>query len=122
MSIQKGSIVEGKVRNITKYGAFVELPDGNTGLVHISEISEDYVEDVREFLKEDQIVKVKILSVSDQGGRISLSIKKAKERKEPFKQNKNKELDFEDKLMKFLKESDEKLNDFKKRYDSKRRS
>lgn len=122
MSIQKGSIVEGKVRNITKYGAFVELPDGNTGLVHISEISEDYVEDVREFLKENQIVKVKVLSVSDQGGRISLSIKKAKERKESFKQNKNKELDFEDKLMKFLKESDEKLNDFKKRYDSKRRS
>lgn len=71
-----GSIVEGKVTGITKFGAFVELDDGSVGMVHISEISQTYVNDIAEHLKDQQQVKVKILSVNDDG-KISLSIKKA---------------------------------------------
>lgn len=71
-----GSIVEGKVTGITKFGAFVELPGGSVGMVHISEISQTYVNDISEHLKEQQMVKVKILNIGDDG-KISLSIKKA---------------------------------------------
>lgn len=71
-----GSIVEGKVTGITKFGAFVELEDGTVGMVHISEVSQSYVNDISEHLKEQQQVKVKILSVSDDK-KVSLSIKKA---------------------------------------------
>lgn len=71
-----GSVVEGKVTGITKFGAFVELEDGAVGMVHISEVSQSYVNDISEHLKEQQVVKVKVLSVSDDN-KISLSIKKA---------------------------------------------
>lgn len=71
-----GSIVEGKVTGITKFGAFVELPGGSVGMVHISEISQTYVNDISEHLKEQQLVKVKILNIGEDG-KISLSIKKA---------------------------------------------
>jgi S1 RNA binding domain protein len=71
-----GSIHEGKVTGITKYGAFVTLPGGRTGLVHISEIANTYVNDIRQHLSEGQEVKVKIIGI-DQSGRINLSIKKA---------------------------------------------
>lgn len=71
-----GSIVEGKVSGITKFGAFVSLPDGRSGLVHISEISYTYVNDVKDHLQEGQDVQVKIIGV-DESGRINLSIKKA---------------------------------------------
>lgn len=76
MQIEVGSILEGKVTGITKFGAFVELSEGKTGMVHISEISSTYVENVSDFLKEGQTVKVKVLAVAD-NGKISLSIKKA---------------------------------------------
>lgn len=71
-----GKIVEGKVTGITKFGAFVELEDGSVGMVHISEVSPTYVNDISEHLKEQQKVNVKILNVGDDG-KISLSIKKA---------------------------------------------
>ena len=74
MQLEVGSIVEGKVTSITKFGAFVALPENRNGLVHISEVSTQYVKEVTDFLKESQIVKVKIISV-DQNGRINLSIK-----------------------------------------------
>ncbi len=70
-----GSIVEGKVTSITKFGAFCALPDGKSGLVHISEISYSYVNDVHDVLTEGDAVKVKIISIDD-AGRINLSIKK----------------------------------------------
>lgn len=76
MQHEVGSIVEGKVTGITKFGAFVELEGGSVGMVHISEISQSYVNDISEYLKEQQIVKVKILNISDDG-KISLSIKRA---------------------------------------------
>ena len=76
MEFTVGSVLEGKVTGITKFGAFVALPGGRSGLVHISEIAYSYVSDINEFLKEGQDVKVKVVSVDD-AGRINLSIKKA---------------------------------------------
>ena len=68
--------MEGKVTGITKFGAFVSLPEGKTGLVHISEIAHSYVNDINEHLKTGQDVKVKVIAI-DESGRINLSIKKA---------------------------------------------
>ena len=76
MEFGVGSILEGKVTGITKFGAFVSLPDGKSGLVHISEIAYSYVNEVSDFLKEGQQVKVKVIGI-DQSNRINLSIKKA---------------------------------------------
>lgn len=76
MEFGVGSILEGKVTGITKFGAFVSLPEGKSGLVHISEIAYSYVNDVRDHLKEGQEVKVKVIGI-DENGRINLSIKKA---------------------------------------------
>lgn len=76
MPVLVGSVVEGTVTGITNFGAFIQLPEGKTGLVHISEISHDYVNNVSDYLKKDQAVKVKVLSVSDEG-KISLSIRQA---------------------------------------------
>ena len=71
-----GEILEGKVTGITKFGAFVSLPDGTSGLVHISEIANTFVNDVHDFVSEGQTVKVKIIGVNE-NGKINLSIKKA---------------------------------------------
>ena len=76
MEFGVGSVLEGKVTGITKFGAFVSLPEGKSGLVHISEIAYSYVNDVSEHLKEGQEVKVKVIGI-DESGRINLSIKKA---------------------------------------------
>lgn len=75
MELEVGAILEGKVTGITKFGAFVSLPGGRSGLVHISEIAYSYVSDVSEFLEVGQDVKVKLISI-DENGRINLSIKK----------------------------------------------
>lgn len=76
MQIEVGSILDGKVTGITKFGAFVDLSEGKSGMVHISEISNTYVENVSDFLTMGQEVKVKVLAIGD-NGKISLSIKKA---------------------------------------------
>ena len=76
MEFGVGSIVEGKVTGITKFGAFVSLPGGRSGLVHISEIAYTYVNDVKDHLTEGQEVKVKVIGI-DENNRINLSIKKA---------------------------------------------
>jgi len=78
MQIEVGAILEGKVTGITKFSAFVELPSNKTGMVHISEIAPVFVNDIHDFVKEDQIVKVKVLSISEDG-KIALSMKKAVE-------------------------------------------
>lgn len=75
MQIEVGSILEGKVTGIMKFGAFVELPDGKSGMVHISEISNTYVENVSDFLTVGQEVRVKVITINEQG-KIGLSIKK----------------------------------------------
>ena len=76
MEFGVGSIVQGKVTGITKFGAFVSLPGGKSGLVHISEIAYAYVTEVSEHLQVGQEVKVKVIGI-DESGRINLSIKKA---------------------------------------------
>lgn len=76
MDLEVGMVVEGKVTGITNFGAFVDLENGKTGMVHISEVAQTYVSDIREHLKEGQTVKVKILNIGEDG-KISLSIKKA---------------------------------------------
>ena len=82
MEPQVGSIVEGKVTSITKFGAFVALDNGKSGLVHISEIANSFVNDVHDFLQEGQAVKVLVLSAEN--GKINLSIKKALPPQERF--------------------------------------
>ena len=76
MDFGVGSILEGKVTGITKFGAFVSLGENKSGLVHISEIANTYVNDIHDHLQEGQAVKVKILAI-DENGRINLSIKRA---------------------------------------------
>ena len=74
MELTVGAVVEGKVKSLTKFGAFVALPDGSTGMVHISEIAHAYVSDIREHLTEGQDVKVMI--ISRENGKTNLSIKR----------------------------------------------
>ncbi|NLM97498.1 MAG: S1 RNA-binding domain-containing protein [Halanaerobiaceae bacterium] len=116
MSIEVGSTVEGKVTGITKFGAFVELPSGDTGLVHISEVANTYVKDISNFLKPDDTVKVKVIKVGDDG-KIGLSIKQLSDPSERV--DSTSRMSFEDQMSKFLKESNEKLQDLKNR-DAKR--
>ncbi len=122
MPVEVGQIIEGKVTGITKFGAFVELSDGVTGLVHISEVADSFVKDVNDFLKQNDVVKVKVISISPDG-KISLSIRKTKESSNnSHRKPKQEELSFEDKLSKFLKDSEERLLDIKKNNESKRGS
>jgi len=81
MELQVGSILEGKVTTITKFGAFVALEGGKSGLVHISEIANAFVNDVHDFVQEGQTVKVLVLSAEN--GKINLSIKKAQPQERP---------------------------------------
>jgi len=78
MEFAVGSVLEGKVTGITKFGAFVSLPGDRSGLCHISEIAYTYVNDVKDYLQEGQSVKVKVIGIDD-SGRINLSIKKAQD-------------------------------------------
>lgn len=141
MEFGVGSVVEGKVTGITKFGAFVSLPGGKSGLVHISEIAYSYVSEVSEFLQEGQEVKVKVIGI-DESNRINLSIKKATEpppkpagagvpggrAPRPYNGNSgaprggnfasrsagNKEpMDFEDRLKQFMQSSDSKLSELR---------
>lgn len=81
MAIEVGAKLEGKVTGITHFGAFVDLSGGVTGLVHISEIADNYVKDVKDHLKLDDVVTVKVINV-DKDGKIGLSIKQAVDRPE----------------------------------------
>ncbi|MCD8025866.1 MAG: S1 RNA-binding domain-containing protein, partial [Clostridiales bacterium] len=75
MAIEVGMILEGKVSGITKFGAFVDLPDSKTGMVHISEVAPTYINEISDYVKLGQTVKVKVLALND--GKISLSMKQA---------------------------------------------
>ena len=83
MQVEVGAVVEGTVTGITKFGAFVSLPDGKSGLVHISEIANTYVSDIRQHLTEGQDVKVMVIGLEN--GKVNLSIK----RLEPKPQREN---------------------------------
>ena len=133
MEWQIGDILEGKVSGITQFGAFVALPGGKSGLVHISEVANAFVSDVNEFVQVGQTVKVKLLSVTPEG-KINLSIKRAlpettaprpegrPRRQEqpaanaprayaavPAAAESSGNQDFEDRLKKFMQESDSRI-------------
>ena len=154
VNLAPGEILAGKVQGITKFGAFIELTDGVVGLVHISEIADTYVKDVKDFIKEGDEVKVKVLNVS--GKKVGLSIKQAivapPKRVEtvaretpasnrPFQMNRPNTasrmatpskaapskanpgtVSLDDKIAKFLKESDERMQPLKNKIDTKKRN
>ena len=147
MAIEVGSIAEGIVSGITNFGAFITLPGNVTGLVHISEVADAYVRDVKDYLKEQDKVLVKVINI-DPKGKIGLSIKQAKAlspdapapaapvvrkerppvrqggppmRSEGFNPPRNAAPEtFEDKLSKFIKESEQKQLEFRRNTDAKR--
>lgn len=86
MAVEVGNILEGKVTGITDFGAFIDLPEGKSGMVHISEVAPTFVNKITDFLQEGQTVKVKVLSVGD-NGKISLSIKKAMDNQSKSEKN-----------------------------------
>ncbi len=141
MEPQVGSILEGKVTSITKFGAFVALEGGRSGLVHISEVANTFVNDVHDFLQEGQTVRVLVLSTEN--GKINLSIKKTLPREDrrrpaipaaprpaqtpkPYARAPQQPLppsgdqSFEDKLKHFLSSSEGKMADLNRSIDSKR--
>ncbi|MBA9029285.1 MULTISPECIES: S1 domain-containing RNA-binding protein [Bacillaceae] len=143
MSIEVGSKLQGKVTGITNFGAFVELPEGSTGLVHISEVADNYVKDINDHLKVGDAVEVKVINV-EKDGKIGLSIKKAKDKPEgqqpsSYSQrprqgrgNDNRSKDFrsksnfqpkenfEQKMARFLKDSEDRLTSLKRSTETKR--
>ena len=143
MSIEAGSKLQGKVTGITNFGAFVELPEGQTGLVHISEVADKYVKDINDHLKVGDQVEVKVINV-EKDGKIGLSIKKAIDRPDrperparpersdskPYSQRprqgrtndsrNTKPENFESKMAKFLKDSEERISSLKRNTESKR--
>ena len=117
MDLSPGDIVEGVVTKVAKFGAFVDLEDGKSGLVHISEIADTFVKDINNHISEGDEVKVKVLSI-DEKGKIALSITDAIEKKAEPKDEKVDQR-FEDILSKFLKESNTKLDEARARYNQK---
>lgn len=122
MVLEVGNIVEGVVTGIANFGAFVTLPGGQTGLVHISEVADAYVKDIKDYLKENDKTRVKIISL-DKNGKIGLSIRQVKNdgpRRRGRRDRRETSMSFEDKLARFLKESDERQSDLKRSTDEKR--
>lgn len=135
---QLDSIHEGTVTSVMPFGAFVRFGSGESGLVHISELSGEFVKDINEFVKKGDKVRVKVIRIDD-AGKISLSMKQAVKKNEPAPEKKEKpkkpsprpdsfdwsarpaeELSFEDKLSRFKHESEEKIRDSKRRMENKR--
>ncbi|OGB87892.1 hypothetical protein A3H38_05705 [candidate division WOR-1 bacterium RIFCSPLOWO2_02_FULL_46_20] len=132
MPIDIGSEIEGKVTGLAAFGAFVELPEGNAGLVHISQIADTYVKDISKHLNVGDTVKVKVLG-SAKTGKYDLSMKQVGKpewqqqqqqtmmRRRTPRDQKDRPTPgtFEDKITQFLKQSDEKLQDWKRNIETK---
>ena len=146
MGLEIGSIVEGRVTGIAKFGAFVALPGGKSGLVHISEVANTFVNDVHEHVQVGQTVKVRVLNVSDDG-KINLSLKRAEDAPAPQQEQRRAprqskapavqhivpaermaadkpsgNQDFEDRLKKFMQDSDSRIADNRLYADHRSRS
>jgi len=137
MAIEVGQVINGKITGLANFGAFIDLGDEKTGLVHISEVSDKFIENIKEELKVGQEVTVKVLSIADDG-KIALSIRKAQENKSkdssdskpstPKKshrsnnkhQHKGKKQDFDSMMNDFLKDSEDRLSSLKKNNENKR--
>ena len=128
MDYEVGAVHSGTITGITKFGAFVTIAPGKSGLVHISEITSSYVSDIRDHLAEGQEVVVKVIGM-DQNGRMNLSIKAAASApaEEPRRKPQSRpaeaasEPSFEDKLKRFMQDSDSKMSGLKQ-YSDKRSS
>ena len=121
----------GTVTGITHFGAFVNLEGGQTGLIHISEIAYEYVRDIRDHLKLNELIKVKVLQVNPTNGKYDLSLKQTLEAPAAAlpkwrRARRDRVLPegadpaFEEKLSKFMKSSEERLLDVKRNLESKR--
>ena len=138
MSIEVDSKLQGKVTGITNFGAFVELPNGSTGLVHISEVADSYVKDINDHFKVGDMVEVKVMNVGADG-KIGLSIRRAKpESERPVRPERPQRPrqggrpgggrpssavrpeNFEQKMARFMKDSEERLTTLKRATESKR--
>ena len=134
MELTVGAILDGKVKSITNFGAFITLPENKTGLVHISEVANTYVSDVRQHLTEGQDVKVMVLSAEE--GKVNLSIKRleAQSRQDeraprqtrtaptPPPAPKTADQLFEEKLKQFMSESDSKISRIRQYSDHRTKS
>ncbi|MBQ6885379.1 MAG: S1 RNA-binding domain-containing protein [Clostridia bacterium] len=136
MELKIGDIVEGKITTITSFGVFVDIGDGKSGMVHISEVAKNYVNDIKEHVKVNDVVKVKVLNIAEDG-KISLSIKRAlppekkddaprRERKKVVEKQpidstytwtpkKTEPASFEEMMSRFKQTSDEKFSDLKRK-------
>lgn len=141
MQLEIGKVYEGKVKSITNYGAFVEVPQEGarpaTGMVHISEVANTYVNDIHDHLSEGQTVRVKVIAINEQG-KVSMSIKKAESDEKPRKprreqrdkgivwspkpQKPESEMTFEEMMTNFKQNSEERIGDIKRNTDRKNRS
>ncbi len=142
MQLSVGQIVEGKITGITNFGVFVDLGEGQSGLVHISEVARSYVNDIKEFVKLNDVVKMKVINIGDDG-KVSLSIKKALEDEKPQRREKKERApqaiskpdgsytwtpkkaepaSFEEMMNRFKQTSDEKFSDLKRKNPDARRS
>ena len=138
MELTVGAVLEGKVKSITNFGAFISLPDNKTGLVHISEVSNTYVSDIRQHLTEGQDVKVMVISAEP--GKVNLSIKRLEAKQDdrparrsapaarpagqvtPLPQPKTADQLFEEKLKQFMSESDSKISSIRRYSDHRTKS
>lgn len=144
MQLEVGQIVEGKITGITNFGVFVDLGEGKSGLVHISEVARSYVNDIKEHVKVNDEVKMKVLNIGEDG-KISLSIKRAlepeaaperRERRErrpvapppkpdgsyTWTPKKQEPASFEEMMNRFKQTSDEKFSDLKRKNPEAKRS
>lgn len=138
MQLEVGMVLEGRITGITKFGAFVALPEGKSGLVHISEVANTFVNDVHDFVQDGQTVKVRVIGISPDG-KINLSIKRAEEQVPPPRPDRRPphppmppkqygaparqppqrangptgDVTFEDRLKHFMQESDSRMADNK---------
>ena len=138
MELTVGQIIEGKVKTITNFGAFIALPDNQTGMVHISDIANTFVSDIHDFLTEGQTVKVMVTAT--QGNKINLSMKRLEEKPQaqrpaprrpgerqarpltPPPAPKTADQLFEEKLKQFMSESDSKISSLRQYSDRRTKS
>jgi S1 RNA binding domain protein len=118
--IEVGAVIDGTVERITPYGAFLKLEDGRLGLVHISEIDRNYVKDVHEHLREADVVQAKVLAIKEDG-KIDLSIKALQDPPPERRPRRGSDPEFEQKLKRFMKQSEERLVDYKRAVEHKRK-
>ncbi|MEA2478068.1 MAG: binding domain protein [Actinomycetota bacterium] len=114
-----GAVVEATVERVMDYGAFVKLPTGESGLVHISEVDRNYVRNIHDHVHEGDTVTVKIVGQKEDG-RIELSIKQAQPGYEDRPRKQQRDPDFERKLKRFMSQSQERLVDLKRHREGKR--